>query len=409
MVRALRAPLEVAADSHTLPGKRPVIRAYGFSNSHEETRCMSAPSRPAPAHSAIDAEPAALDDLLLARIACAGGASRAQLVRDVGPLFSNRLSPAEWRGAVDTALARLDQSALVREHRGRLRASDDGAAKVARFLEEKEAHARAWSEQRDIWLVAKALGLDAGKPGVRKALVRPEGLSALIVQKAFGLAMRQALSPSKLRAALALVALEQAFGDNVKSGLRTDKGSALSAKAGRVLAGQLLQSPREITTDGRLVAALSAEQVGAARAEMEVLRLALLRRLAGPAPVEAAPKPNGAAAAKDAATPVSAKTPQRPGLTQFSAGVLSAARGHAEGWPGSRKAFISQVWKAIRTSHPEWGLSEIEFKDMLAGAHRAGQLVLTGADLKNKQNIKDLEDSAILYKNTVWHYVRVED
>jgi hypothetical protein len=89
--------------------------------------------------------------------------------------------------------------------------------------------------------------------------------------------------------------------------------------------------------------------------------------------------------------------------------VLSAARERAEGWPGNRKAFISQVWNAIRTSHPEWGLSEIEFKDMLAGAHRAGQLVLTGADLKNKQNIKEFEDSAILYKNTVWHYVRVED
>jgi hypothetical protein len=372
---------------------------------------MSAPSRQALAHSAIDSEPAALDDLLLARIACAGGASRAQLVRDLGPLFSSRLSPAEWRGAVDAALIRLDQSALVREHRGRLRASDDGEVQVARFLGEKEAHARAWSEQRDIWLVARALGLDAGKLNIRKALVRPEGLSALIVQKAFGLAMRQALSPSKLRAALALLALEQAFGDNVKSGLKTEKGSALSAKAARVLAGQLLQSPREISTDGRLIAALGAEQVGAARAEIEVLRLGLLRRLAGPAPAKVAPAPkaNGAAAAKDAATPVSARAPQRPGLAQFSAGVLSAARGHAEGWPGSRKAFISQVWKAIRTSHPEWGLSEIEFKDMLAGAHRAGQLVLTGADLKNKQNIKDLEDSAILYKNTVWHYVRVED
>jgi hypothetical protein len=101
--------------------------------------------------------------------------------------------------------------------------------------------------------------------------------------------------------------------------------------------------------------------------------------------------------------------PQRPGLAQFSAGVLMAARTHAEGWPGSRKAFISQVWNAIRTSHPEWGLSEIEFKDMLAGAHRAGQLVLSSADLKNKQNISDLEASAILYKNTVWHFVRVED
>jgi hypothetical protein len=143
------------------------------------------------------------------------------------------------------------------------------------------------------------------------------------------------------------------------------------------------------------------------------MRLALLRRLAGTTPAPAS-KTNGAAAALESphpapAQPLAAQDGKRPGLTQFSAGVLNAARSHAEGWPGNRKAFISQVWKAIRTSHPEWGLSEIEFKDMLAGAHRAGQLVLTGADLKNKQNIKEFEDSAILYKNTVWHFVRVED
>ncbi len=377
---------------------------------------MSAPSRRASAHLGTEAASAALDDLILSRIACSGGATRAQLVRDLGPLVSNRLSPGEWRSAVDGAVARLDACELVREHRGRLRASETGAGAVAHFLGEKEAHARAWSEQRDVWLVAKALELDAGKPTIRKALARPEGLSALIVQKAFGLAMRQALSPSKLRAALALVALERAFGDNVKSGLKTPKGSALSAKAGRVLAGQLLQSPRELSTDGRLVAALSADLTGTARPEIEMMRLALLRRLANAAPSAGndAVKTNGAPAALRAAQPAAAQAvstdePQRPGLTQFSAGVLNAARNHAEGWPGSRKAFISQVWKAIRTSHPEWGLSEIEFKDMLAGAHRAGQLVLTGADLKNKQNIKDLEDSAILYKNTVWHFVRVED
>jgi len=380
---------------------------------------MSAPSRQAhPAHGASPtASPTALDDLILARIACAGGATRAQLVRDLGPLFSSRLSPAEWRGAVDMALTRLEITDLVRVNRGRMRASETGAAAVARYLGEKEAHARAWSEQRDLWLVAKALGVDARKPALRKALTRPEGLSALIVQHKFGLAMRQALSPSKLRAALALVALERAFGDGVKTGLKSQKGAAVSAKAGRVLAGQLLATPREINTDGRLIAALSAEITGAARPEIEMMRLGLLRRLAEitppkkraetPAP---APKSNGAAEpARPALDAVSADIAQRPGLAQFSAGVLDAARNHAEGWPGSRKAFISQVWSAIRKSHPEWGLSEIEFKDMLAGAHRAGQLVLTGADLKNKHNIKDLEDSAILYKNTVWHFVRVED
>ena len=35
--------------------------------------------------------------------------------------------------------------------------------------------------------------------------------------------------------------------------------------------------------------------------------------------------------------------------------------------------------------------------------------VLLCADLKNKQDLKEFEDSAILYKNTVWHFVRVED
>jgi hypothetical protein len=375
---------------------------------------MSAPSRQASAENG--ASPAALDNLLLTRIACAGGATRVQLVRDLGPLFSSKLSPAEWRGVVDMALARLEINALILVNRGRIRVDETGAANVASFLGEKEPRARAWSEQRDIWLVARTLDVDAKKPTLRKALTRPEGLSALIVQQAFGLAMRQALSPSKLRAALALIALERAFGDGVKSGLKSQKRSALSAKAGRVLAGQLLHSPRELSTDGRLIAALAAELTGAARPEIEVMRLGLLRRLAdatgqkSAAAEDAAPKTNGSAKpAKPALEPVATDAGQRPGLAQFSAGVLNAARSHAEGWPGNRKAFISLVWNAIRKSHPEWGLSEFEFKDMLAGAHRAGQLVLTGADLKNKQNIKDLEASAILYKNTVWHFVRVED
>jgi hypothetical protein len=342
-----------------------------------------------------------LDDLLLARIACAGGAMRPQLVRDLGPLFANKLSPAEWRSRTDAALARLADQSQLRENRGRYRASEEGAVAVARFLGEKEARARAWSEQRDLWLVAKALDADAAKPNVRNALTRPEGLSALIVQKAFGLSLREALSPSKLRTALALVAQERA---SEAGNAGAKKAGAVSVDESRALAAQLLQSPREFSTDARLIAALSAEQVGAARPEIEVLRLGLLRRLASPAE-----RPRPAAPAPKRSAPVSAKGAQRPGLAQFSAGVLSAARSHAEGWPGSRKAFISQVWEAIRTSHPEWGLSEIEFKDMLAGAHRAGQLVLASADLKNKRDIKEFEDSAILYKNTVWHFVRVED
>ncbi len=377
---------------------------------------MAALSAKAQAAPAVGAAPAELDDLVRARIACSGGASRAQIVRDLGTLMGGKLSSAQWRTAADTALARLMMNGQMREARGRLRLTEQGEAVVAGYFGEKEAHARTWNDQRDIWLVAKALGVDASKPALRSALSRPDGLSALVVQQAFGLAVRQALSPSKLRAALALVALERAFGDNVKEGL--GKGSALSAKAGRVLAGQLLQKPRELPTDTRLIAALCADQAGVQRFDADALRLAVLRRLAGadaPLGQQPAAKPALRAVrelstpAPKILTPQAEETPQRPGLALFSAGVLGAARTRAEGWPGARKAFISRVWDAIRTSHPEWGLSEIDFKDMLTGAHRAGQLVLAGADLKNKQNIKELEDSAILYKNTVWHYVRVED
>lgn len=377
---------------------------------------MSAMSRSAGALPLSGASHSSLDDIILARVACAGGATRAQIVRDLNSIATPKLSATQWRTTADTTLARLMVAGILREQRGRLRLSEIGETMVASYFGEKHAHTRTWSDQRDIWLVAKGLGVDASKPALRSALSRVDGLSALLVQHAFGLSVRQALSPSKLRAALALVALERAFGDNVKEGL--EKGAALSAKAGRVLAGQLLAKPRELLTDVRLISALCTDQTGVARLDGDSLRLAILRKLAGadtPATAPISAKVALRKATESIPAPVVALTPQveaaqqRPGLAQFSAGVLNAARGNAEGWPGARKAFISRVWDAIRTSHPEWGLSEIEFKDMLAGAHRAGQLVLAGADLKNKQNIKEFEESAILYKNTVWHYVRVED
>ena len=47
---------------------------------------MSALSTKAQALPAGGAAPAVIDDLILARIACSGGATRAQIVRDLGPL-----------------------------------------------------------------------------------------------------------------------------------------------------------------------------------------------------------------------------------------------------------------------------------------------------------------------------------
>jgi hypothetical protein len=220
-----------------------------------------------------------------------------------------------------------------------------------------------------------------------------------------------------LRTALAGVALERAFGNQFKAGLSTGK-SGFSPKAGRLLAAQLLKKPRDPGTDARLIAALAAEHVGATHGDLPALRLALLRRYLD-GPVEAAPTPTPLR--RERAQPPSPRPrlveppatpapPQagRPDLPRFAAEVRRSAGSRAHGWPGNRRAFISHVWQAIRTERPEWALSEIEFKCMLTEAHRAGSLSLANADLKDDGCIQDLQDSAVVYKNAVFHFIRVD-
>jgi hypothetical protein len=111
-----------------------------------------------------------------------------------------------------------------------------------------------------------------------------------------------------------------------------------------------------------------------------------------PAPVSPAP-------------PAVARALDLPG---FATEVRRLAAGEAQGWSGDRKAYISRVWRTVREKRPEWGLSEIEFKCMLAEAHRSGQLNLANADLKDESNIKDVQDSAVIYRNAVFHFIRVD-
>ena len=99
----------------------------------------------------------------------------------------------------------------------------------------------------------------------------------------------------------------------------------------------------------------------------------------------------------------------RPDPDGFASAVHRAADAAAEGWAGNPRAFICKVWERVQLEHPEWELSEIEFKCMLAEAHRTGLVVLANADLKDKRALKELQASAVVYKNTVWHYVRASD
>lgn len=369
----------------------------------------------------------ALQNLVLVRLACEGGATRAETIRDLSFFVAHRLSPGEWRTTAEAALDELLAHALAVEKRGRFAATQAGLARAGDYLAlRKSVTLGQWPEVRDSQLIARALGLEAESTPKLKALSTPEGLRALVVQQAFGLPRRLRTTPAKLRGELALVALERAFGNKIKSGLGA--GTGLSAKAGRMLAAQLSRRPREFASDSRLIAALAAEQVDAAQPTLDVLRAAIMKRFVSemldgapadsperglqPQPPRVArttPRLRAPTAANDVEPAAGPPATLRPDLDEFAAEIGRRAIPVAEGWPGNRKAFISHVWPSIRDGRPEWGLSEIEFKCMLVEAHRAGRLALASADLKNKSNIKDFQDSAISYMNTVWHFVRVED
>jgi hypothetical protein len=363
---------------------------------------------------ARDAVAGPIETLLLARIACEGGATRPDLVRDAGALLQHNLSLAEIRTAVDEGTDILVRLSHAAGQRGRFTATDAGRAAAENFIGMPLQPAPAWEVVRDTALVAKALGLGDEPYSRKKSLARPEGLRTAILQKTYNLKGKKNIPDAKLRAQLALVALERAFGNRIKTGL--SKGSGLPSKAARTLAGQLAASPRDFPSDAKLIAQLAADAAGAAQTDPEAVRLALLRRMMTamlaevPRQAPSTPsKPVPAAAPARLVRPAANdekphSPPPRPGLEEFAGAVQRAAEKASQGWPA--KAFISKVWETIRVEHGVWALSEIEFKSMLIEAHRRGALMLANADLRNKDQRHEIERSATPDRNTVWHYVR---
>ncbi|MGQ0455594.1 MAG: hypothetical protein ACT4OU_00895 [Hyphomicrobium sp.] len=373
-----------------------------------------------PETGAAPASALSIADLVLVRVAAAP-ATRSDLQRDLLPLTApvkpTSQAGVAFRRAAELAIGAHVGRGLVSEARGRVQATAAGRSAAENLAPGAESERGGWNGVRRA-LAMRALGVSRSSAQALKAMDRPEGLAALLLQRHFGIPGERALSPTDLRGALAVIALERAFGDKIKTGL--GKGSGLPGKAGRVLAGQLFAKPRTFASDGKLIVALAAEVAGAADVSLDALTIAVLRKLTS---IDGDPPTQDVATRKlkrPAPTPANDSLPlaappagpqafERPNMSEFAGAVLDAARPASTGWPGNRKAFISLVWQAIRNARPDWGLTEIAFKSMLAEAHRTGEVVLASADLKDRCDLKALEDSKILYKNTVWHFVRVED
>jgi hypothetical protein len=382
---------------------------------------------------------------VLARIAT-DPADEDAILRDLGHILSSKGGSDIWRIEVGRLIAALVAGGLVERDGETYRATGQGTVAAAEFLGARKGLPKSWAIARDVNLVAGALGLADAPASWLRLLRKADGLRALIVISHWQLNIKGQPSTPRIRSALAARALERAFGNPADSTIATK--SELPAKAARLLASKLSLSGREFGSDSRLIAALAAEAVAAPRTDLQSLQIAALRKYLGrtdePAadgkrlsrglrergaarqltlaldmpemrPATRAPtrKTSPIAALSAIPRPAGAASPvgteARPDPETFAAAVQTATTEIAEGWAGNRKAFISKVWASIQARHPAWALTEIEFKCMLTEAHRTGLVVLANADLKDKSALKELQDSAVVYKNTVWHYVRAAD
>lgn len=357
--------------------------------------------------------------VLLVRLA-SGAAGEREIARDLCAALGIGRAPEAWRTEILSLAPALQAAGLLERSGRRLALTPTGRSAALAFLGVDDASAlNDWEKVRDGALIIKALGLEAASASRKKAATRVDGLRALIVEKAWKLGGTTRPSASRIRDRLAKIALQRAFGNQIKAGLGGK--TALSAKAARLLAGQLAKEPKRHATDARLIAHLACEAVDAPRADLKSLRQGVLRRFLDgepartgasikPAASPDVPPPVEPAAASAGPRPeVPAAPSGRPDPVAFARAIRAAAKTKAEGWSGSRRAYVSRVWEVVRDRHASWALSEIEFKCMLAEAHRMGLLALATADLKDRNRLADVEASAVTYKNTVWHYVRVEE
>ena len=160
--------------------------------------------------------------------------------------------PARWRALLDREIDALAAAGLIAAS-GRSHRSQRGRRRPRRHLPRAQGQpaARRGTSVRDVRLIAKALGLEreAGQAPHRAGDARRPARG----DRAEGLRPQdqgRAPRPSRLRAALAAVALARAFGNQIKAGLPARRASR--PRPAGCWPRSSRKKPRDFGTDSRL-------------------------------------------------------------------------------------------------------------------------------------------------------------
>ena len=301
---------------------------------------------------------------------------------DVGKLAAARLAPGEWAAEFESRWRRLVESELLRPKPGRkpgksFELTEEGRRQALAFLQLDEPPARFnWATVQSFCLLPLAMNL---RPGSCEAeqLKKAAQLKLAIVARAKDLTL-----PAGAKAKQALAALAWKL-IGVESGADFTAENVIQQLVFR-------QKPARKLSADQVAAALAAAAVGARSNTLAELRLSAVRHWLL--------QSNG----RDTAPAESKK------LATFAAQVLAAARQIPAAWRfGENKAFISHIWRQWRGETAGDGLALDDFKARLVAANREGLVRLSRADLVEAMDPADVAESATVYENALFHFIRL--
>ncbi len=343
-----------------------------------------------------------MQELIQLRIACAAdcGCTLTDLHNDLLDFDIGFGSSNEFRTDLMKYLRELTKfGAVIHQRQGQIVATETGTKRSVEFLGVQSLARLDWNDIKSIHIIAQFLGIKSRSLAVLKLLRTADGLRAAILKAFYQLPLKAHVpSLSQVRNALAIQSIGDMFSNELNGSLNGQ--SRLPEDIAILLASRNLKRPREIGSTSQLLAKLAAEAVGAENPDLRSLRKAIYRKFVI----------HGGMVSRMRTRESTVKKMESVfDLEAFAEVVNGLAKENASGWDGNRRAYISHVWRAICLRKLEQNLNEKEFKTRLAEAHRAGHLSLAIADLRDKSNISDIQESVTRYKNTEWHLIRVED
>jgi hypothetical protein len=310
-------------------------------------------------------------------------------------VVQDALSASDWKSAFDAAMEQLLADRLV--VKPPLALTDAGRARALQFLGVSSLPANIrWPQLRDVYLVAKAMGLSPESAEVRQAVKQPERLRGLVVKQEHNLPTGALPTLTQATDALAWR----------KLGVETDEPFN-QKNVTRFLLGQDLKQRTRLSTS-QLRNQLPAKALDLARGDTRALRSSLLRKWAATNLCSASPDAS-AVLTQPVTTPTETDQPrpQPLELDDFARQVMNAAMSLENGHFGDRKVFINHVWKKLKDAPVCQSLDLRQFKHHLTEANNRGLLSLTRADLVGAMDSQDVQESETRYLDDVFHFVQI--